>query len=112
MKTLTSGSGILCREMCTSYNGEIRLGSFADVSRPRQFPLNRCKMQKIVRKGAKDRAGLQCLFYIPWGLLPGVMDSDRLDDIARRLVHKKCGARPDPEGVTTHSQRDIKFPEL
>lgn len=52
----------------------------------------------------------RCLFYIPWGLLPGVMDNDRLDDIARRLVHKKCGARPDPETVTTHAQSDIKFP--
>lgn len=52
----------------------------------------------------------RCLFHIPWGLLPGVMDSDRLDDIARRLVHKKCGARPVAEDVTTHSNRDIKFP--
>ena len=55
-------------------------------------------------------SGIEPLFALSF--VRTVMDNDRLDDIARRLVHKKCGARPDPETVTTHSQSDIKFPSF
>lgn len=74
-------------------------------------------MQTVAEAIANGRIHLEvacsrcrCLFYIPWGLLPGIMDNDRIDDIARRLVHKKCGSQPDPESVGTHSQSDIKVP--
>lgn len=76
-------------------------------------------MQTVAEAIANGRTHLEvtcgrcrCLLWIPWGLLPGVMDSDRIDDIARRLVHTKCGTRPDPDTVRTHGQSDISFPGL
>lgn len=55
-------------------------------------------------------ATCRCLFHIPWGLLRGVTDSDRIDEIASRLIHKKCGSRPDPASVRTHGHSDVKYP--
>jgi hypothetical protein len=37
--------------------------------------------------------------HIPWRLMPRLLGGDRLADLHRRLVCKKCGERPRPENV-------------
>lgn len=45
---------------------------------------------------------------IPWRLLPGILNGDRLDQLHRRLVCRKCGQRPTPEDVGI--PEPVKFP--
>lgn len=46
------------------------------------------------------------LKQVPWRLLPGVMVSHRLSDLAMHLVCQKCGTRPDPASVRPRAQSD------
>lgn len=46
------------------------------------------------------------LKHIPWRLLPGVMGSHCLADLAVHLVCQKCGTRPDPASVRPRAQSD------
>lgn len=39
--------------------------------------------------------------HVPWGLLPRLLGSDRIDHLHLRLVCSKCGARPLAEDVET-----------
>ncbi|CAD5276377.1 conserved hypothetical protein [Bosea sp. 62] len=42
----------------------------------------------------------------PWRLLPGVMGSDRLTNLAAHLICQKCRTGPDPETVKPRAQPD------
>jgi hypothetical protein len=44
--------------------------------------------------------------HIPWRLLRGAMGTDRLQDVAERLVCEKCGDRPDPGRVKPRAPSD------
>lgn len=37
--------------------------------------------------------------HVPWRLLRGVLNGDRLDQLHKRLICEKCGRRPAPEDV-------------
>lgn len=37
--------------------------------------------------------------HVPWRLLPGVLNGDKIAELHRRLVCKKCGQRPAAELV-------------
>lgn len=51
-------------------------------------------------------AACRVMKQIPWRLLPGVMGSDKLSDLAQRLTCSACGLRPDPDTVSPWSQSD------
>ncbi|MFC5423334.1 hypothetical protein ACFPOB_27715 [Bosea eneae] len=46
--------------------------------------------------------------HIPWRLMRGVLKADRLDELHKRLVCRKCGERPAPEDVCI--PEPVRFP--
>lgn len=63
--------------------------------------------------GGQERLEVRCTrcrvtHHIPWRLLRGVLNGDRIVDLHRRLVCKKCGQRPAPEDVGFPAP--VKFP--
>jgi hypothetical protein len=46
--------------------------------------------------------------HVPWRLLRGILNGDRIDELHKRLVCKKCGQRPAPEDVGI--PKPVKFP--
>lgn len=44
------------------------------------------------------------LHLVPWNLLPGLKEADRIDWLHRRLKCRHCGARPTAENVSVYVQ--------
>lgn len=64
-------------------------------------------------RAGKTHLELRCepcrvIKQIPWRLLPGVLGSHRLADVAAHLICERCKTRPDPTTVKPRAQSDAQ----